>query len=254
MAGSIETVTRQPRYRTLADTLIREIRSGRRAVGSNLPSELELMRSFGVSRHTVREALRRLEDIGLIERRRRLGTRVRSRKPVEAYSQTVRSLADLLQYPAQCRLVLLESGPVVVAAQLARVLGCEPGSEWYRLRALRRLGRRGPAICQVDIHVLPEFAALVSDLGRSRLRVFELIEQRFGRRVANVRVDIAARPLDGSVARALDVAAGSPSLTVVRRYYDDAGTLFETALSEHAADRYSYTLDLRREWLVHADV
>ena len=92
------------RYQRVANTLIEEIRSGRRAVGDSLPGELDLVTHFDVSRHTVREALRRLEELGLIGRRQGVGTIVLSREPVESYVQAVRAPAGLLQYPQGSRL------------------------------------------------------------------------------------------------------------------------------------------------------
>jgi len=51
----------------LFDHLLEEIVSGRMAVGSALPPERELAQSFGLSRPTVREVLRSLQERGLVE-------------------------------------------------------------------------------------------------------------------------------------------------------------------------------------------
>ena len=50
--------SKHPRYKQLAETLIADVRAGKIKVGATLPGELELVDRFGVSRHTVREALR----------------------------------------------------------------------------------------------------------------------------------------------------------------------------------------------------
>ena len=57
---------RAPAYKVLADTLRAEITSGRWAPGERLPTEPQLCRSSGVSRSTVREALRLLASQNLI--------------------------------------------------------------------------------------------------------------------------------------------------------------------------------------------
>lgn len=57
----------------------RQIVSGEIAVGSDLPREVELCDSFGTSRQAIREAIKVLAAKGLIEPRRRRGTRVRPR-------------------------------------------------------------------------------------------------------------------------------------------------------------------------------
>lgn len=55
---------------TLAESLENAIAHGEYPVGTSLPSERELLARFGVSRATVREALRQLSARGLIEVRR----------------------------------------------------------------------------------------------------------------------------------------------------------------------------------------
>ena len=54
----------------------RAIVAGDMAVGSNLPSDAEMMVRFGVSRTVLREALKTLEAKGLVEARAKVGTRV----------------------------------------------------------------------------------------------------------------------------------------------------------------------------------
>jgi GntR family transcriptional regulator, transcriptional repressor for pyruvate dehydrogenase complex len=55
-------------YEQLADVLRERIQAGALREGERLPSELSLARQAGVSRSTVREALRTLQEAGLIER------------------------------------------------------------------------------------------------------------------------------------------------------------------------------------------
>ena len=70
------------RYALLAESLLGKINSGDYPVGKLLPSESELCQQFGVSRTTVREALRHLNDMGLLSRRAGVGTLIRARVPV----------------------------------------------------------------------------------------------------------------------------------------------------------------------------
>lgn len=57
-----------PAFRTIAQDLERQILAGELPVGGSLPSELSLASHFGVSRSTIREAIRVMEQIGLIRR------------------------------------------------------------------------------------------------------------------------------------------------------------------------------------------
>ncbi|MCG8450423.1 MAG: substrate-binding domain-containing protein [Pirellulales bacterium] len=66
----------KPRYREIFDTLRHRISSGEYLPGQKLPTEAELMRLFDVSRTTVSRAMRDMELLGLISRRRGSGTYV----------------------------------------------------------------------------------------------------------------------------------------------------------------------------------
>lgn len=235
------------RYEQVAEALIAEIRSRRVAVGATLPGELELTKQYSVSRHTVREALRRLEELGLIDRQQGVGTVVRARQPMQSYVQAVRSPAELLQYPAGSRMVLVSTADVRATRALARQLGCRTGSRWSRISCLRRFRDSRAAICWVDLYVLPDYAGVVDMIGR-RQPVYEAIEQRFGQQVSAVEVEIRAGTVPEALATPLEVAPGAASLTLIRRYRGADGRMFQVSVSEHPADRYTYSLQLRRGW------
>lgn len=69
-----ETLERLPAYRVAEQTIRRRILDGSLAPGILLPPEHDLAEQLGVTRPTVREAMRSLESAGLIERgaRRRM--------------------------------------------------------------------------------------------------------------------------------------------------------------------------------------
>jgi GntR family transcriptional regulator len=64
----------QPMYRLIADDLRDQIKNGQLAPNEKLPTEGELSDQFKASRNTVREAVRRLTDEGLLESRPGQGT------------------------------------------------------------------------------------------------------------------------------------------------------------------------------------
>jgi GntR family transcriptional regulator, arabinose operon transcriptional repressor len=65
---------RTPKYQQICDHLYAEIRSGRLAPGDALPTEASLGQTLGMSRNTVRQALGKLEDDGVIQRIQGRGT------------------------------------------------------------------------------------------------------------------------------------------------------------------------------------
>ncbi len=66
---SLEPIQTEPAYRIAARSLREKIVSGEIAVGSALPSEMAMAELLSVNRSTVREAIRSLEETGVVARR-----------------------------------------------------------------------------------------------------------------------------------------------------------------------------------------
>ena len=64
-------------YREVKADILARITSGDLAPGSAMPNEVDLAESYGCARATVNRAMRELAEEGIIERRRKAGTRVR---------------------------------------------------------------------------------------------------------------------------------------------------------------------------------
>ena len=85
-----------PRYRAVAAALDEAIASGEHAVGTTLPPEKTLCEIFGVSRHTIRDAIALIERDGLVSRRQGSGTTVCDATPDMRYVQSIDSLDEIL--------------------------------------------------------------------------------------------------------------------------------------------------------------
>jgi DNA-binding LacI/PurR family transcriptional regulator len=70
----------QPKYGAVYDSLLRSIRRGEYPSGGKLPTETELVEQFKVSRITVIRALRDLQALGVVRRRRGSGSFVEGPK------------------------------------------------------------------------------------------------------------------------------------------------------------------------------
>jgi GntR family transcriptional regulator len=238
----------QPRYQDIADELFGDIATGKVAVGSMLPTELELCDRFEVSRFTVREALRRLHDLGLLHRRRGSGTIVRSQEPQAAFVQALGSMSEMLQYPPETQIRVLKSESVTANAGLARLLNCKAGRKWERISCVRWIDGSETPICWTDIYVLPRYKGVVNSIGTEPKPVFELLIDEFGESVTNVRVEMSATSITQEMAEALSVDLETPAMTIVRRYTGNRDRTFEVSVSVHPQGRFTYAMDLEREW------
>jgi GntR family transcriptional regulator len=238
----------QPRYMQLAQTLLHEIESGKYAVGTQLPTEFELCEQFGVSRATVREAVKRLVQLGLVVRQPRVGTTVRARTATTGYRQSTVDVGDLYQYATDTTLVIESSETCRVDASRAALLEASPGETWLHLKGRRHAHAQSSPICVTDIWLHPAFRSIAGISGPLTEAVHAQIERQFGEVIAAVEQEIRAVALSRSDAAALGAPARSPGLWVCRRYRNRRGQLVELAVSIHPADRFSYSTVLRREW------
>lgn len=90
-AKAVDRSSPLPLWAQVQDDLRRRLGAG--AFGERFPSELELVEQYAVSRHTVREALRRLRDSGVLDSARGRGTWL-AKQPIE---QPLGSLYSLFQ-------------------------------------------------------------------------------------------------------------------------------------------------------------
>src|SRR5213592_4815792 len=70
LIGPLDVVRRPASYELVLEQIRRAIQLGRFEGGTRLPSERELAQQFGVSRTTVREAIRVLQGEGLVDVKR----------------------------------------------------------------------------------------------------------------------------------------------------------------------------------------
>lgn len=240
--------TKTPRYQTVAQTLRDGILAGRYPVGAMLPGEHHLLSQFEVSRHTVREALRILQDQGLVRRQRGLGTVVVSAGLGEAYVQSISSVGEMLQYPPETRLSVLSEETVFAGKALARQLPCALRSKWTCISGIRRLTEQDKPICWTDIYVLPQYGDVAAHIGKDDRPVYAIIEAQHDELVQNVAIDLTACSLNRDLAEALGSEEGAPALTVIRRYHGKRNRVFEISVSVHPADSFTYSLNLSRGW------
>jgi GntR family transcriptional regulator len=124
-----------PKYVRLAQTIQRRIEDGTYAPGTRVPSENQLVQSFGMSRPTVVRALELLKRDGWLESRQGYGTIVRGR-PAVVEQKDRRGSEALARDESQSSGRLVEVGHVPVPARVASALGLPKRAEVLMRRFL----------------------------------------------------------------------------------------------------------------------
>lgn len=110
-------------FRLIKDEILRRVTGGMWGPGTLLPGEIELAAEFDCSRATINRAMRELSELGLLERKRKAGTRVRTNPLRQARFEIPLVRQEIEALGADYRYELIErrlvSAPAMIAAKLA---------------------------------------------------------------------------------------------------------------------------------------
>ena len=244
--GSVQPAASSPLYLQLVQRLRGDLQAGRYPPGSRLPSEEELSQQHSMSRHTVREALRRLREDGLVVPRKGAGTIVVGPGKAAQYVHEIASVEQLLEYAADVPLTVLTTRLVRASAALARQLDCREDDEWKLISGLRSRAGSAAPLCWTDVYLRAEYADMPCMAGQRVGPIYPWIEQRHGQVITDIEQVLTARAIPARVAAKLGVPAGSPGVEMRRTFRLGSGKAGQVAVNLHPADRFRYATKLKR--------
>lgn len=238
---------RKPRYIELADDLRSQILGG--AIKPDaFPTESVLCGQYGVSRFTVREALRTLQNEGLIQRKRGSGTVIQpAAARGGALHQPLSNVGEILQYARDTSFVFAREGSVPLPKKLAEQIGVDTTGRWPRFRGVRSSPGGGAPIAVTDAYIHPELAEAADGIDVQGTTIFRQLERLSGAKIAQVTQDIQAVAASASIAEVLGVARRSACLRILRCYRDTTGRVIEISASHHPGDRFAYAMHIEVE-------
>ncbi|HEX4153892.1 MAG TPA: histidine utilization repressor, partial [Steroidobacteraceae bacterium] len=223
----------QPLYLKVKRHILDNIGSGKWAVSSRVPSENEIVKTFGVSRMTANRALKELSDEGVVVRIAGVGSFVADRH-ARAHPLEIRGIADEIHergHIHRAEIVSLER--VRAAPDLAADFGVAPRSELYRSLIVHYENDR--AVQLEDRYVSPALAPDYLNVDFTRTTPYEYLI-----RVAPLQeaehVLRAVMP-DDTTRRLLAMKRDEPCLLVIRRTWTH-GAIASVARLHHPGARY----------------
>jgi DNA-binding GntR family transcriptional regulator len=226
-----------PLYFQVARQIEAAIERGVLRPGQRLDNEIDLAGRYGLSRPTMRKAIEELVAMGLLVRKRGVGTQVvqgQVKRPVEL-SSLFDDLTASRQRPAtrvlRCETAAADPG-------VATALGVATGTPVIALERLR-LARDEPLA--IMRNWLPtDLGELTADLLTTGGLYSLLRTCGVHLRIANQR--IGATTATAAQARLLALRRGAPLLTVERTTYDDTGRPVELGRHAYRADTYTFEI------------
>jgi GntR family transcriptional regulator len=241
-------------YRQIADHLRAAISKGRLREGDQLPSEVALMNHYGVARMTIRNALRVLQDEGLITAEHGRGVYVRAKPPVrrlasDRFAQRHRKegkaafLAEAEQSEARPTVDMIKVSESRPSADVAERLGLADGDRVV-IRS-RRYSLDGKPV-ETAVSYIPADLARGTPIAEANPGpggIYARLEER-GHTLARFTEEVSARMPAPEEARLLSLSPGVPVFRLIRTAFDSDGRAVEMCDTIMAADAYLLAYEL----------
>jgi GntR family transcriptional regulator len=241
LGGPVDKASPVPLYFQIAENLRAAIESGELRAGDRIENEVLLSERLSVSRPTVRQAMQRLVQAGLVVRQRGLGTVVVNRRIQRrlALSSLYEDLKAAGREPAT---TVLSVQLLPADDDMAAALGLPVGETVLKIDRLREADGRPLAVMRncLPPELLPGSDAM-SVL--SRYGLYETL-RRHGVQFHSAEEVIGARKATAAEAALLNVPRNSTVLTMSRVAIDPAGRVVEYGEHAYLADRYSFRVAL----------
>ncbi|HWR51271.1 MAG TPA: GntR family transcriptional regulator, partial [Bryobacteraceae bacterium] len=252
--GSPETLNKAlpiPLYHQLKTILVNHIESGSWKPDDQLPTEADLAARFGVSKITVRQALRDLVQLGYIRREQGRGTFVATPQLQQGPRELTSFSEELRRRGLRPESRVLEKGIVEATPEIGVALEIAEKTKVFRLKRLR-LADGEPMGIQT-VHIPMDLAPGLTEEPFESQSLYEILQSKYGLYPATARETHFAATVGWEEAELLHVEAGVPALSAERVTYLRGGRPLEYATSVMRGDRYRIVLELAADQHVNRE-
>ena len=232
-----------PKYYQLRAELERQIGGGQLAPGAFLPPERVLLQQYGVSRTTLREALRPLLHEGTLLSVRGKGIMV-AKPAIRQAGDVLMSFSDVL------RSQRLQPGMGDVRVSVGRcslevgaALQLPPDAQVVRIERVRT-GDGHPVNFSISYIPAGDVPGFTAELLETSGSLYALLRTRYEIHIARAQDEMFARRATEREAKLLGVRPGDPVLVMNRVCVLSSGRPIEYALSVIRSDIYRYVVRL----------
>jgi len=244
--GGGATPAFSPLYQQIKGLILQSLQAGEWKPGEAIPSEMELAARFRVSQGTVRKAIDELAAGNLVVRRQGKGTFVATHAEHHVQYRFLKLMPDQgdLDNEGPAHRTVLECKRVRASAEIARTLQLRTGDPVVQLRRVLAF-REVPTILE-DLW-LPgiAFKGLTAEqMADYQGPTYAMYEVEFGVQMVRAEEKIRAVAADAQQGAILDVAKGTPLLSVERLAFTYNDTPMELRRGLYRTDTHHYRNDL----------
>ncbi|MEV8367030.1 GntR family transcriptional regulator [Streptomyces niveus] len=210
-----------------------------------LPTEEQLAAHYGVSVLTMRQALKELEQEGLISRHRRRGTFIEPGARRGAPRRLLGSVDAVVAQQSGDRTTVIGHGRALVPGEVAEYF---PGVDEVALyRRLRRDGESGEPVNWAENALRTEVADRLDPSDLERWPMTKVLRDVLGVKIGRITDTVEATLADPATAELLQVPLLSPILHYTGVTYDADGQVVDVARIRYRGDRFSFSVTMETD-------
>jgi GntR family transcriptional regulator len=242
LTNGISRRSKLPLHQQIYEILRGNIHS-RWTAGEMIPTELELMEEYKVSRATIRQVMDRLVSEGLVFRHRGRGTFVAKPTLEQGLSRITSFTEDMHRRGLIAETRVLESDILLAGKEVSEALKIQPVDEVAYLKRLRLANREPMCIEESYLNHSLCSGILEHDFSREPLR--ETLNQEFGIHITHALQKIHASVAGPETARLLKISSPAALLFIERISFNEYELPVEFLRLYFRGDRYSLYNELR---------
>lgn len=227
-----------PVYYQLKSLIENDIKSGKLKPGDPIKTEMEYCNEFGISRMTVRQALKELENDGLILRERGRGSFV-SHLKIE--QEGLMSFTEMARNKNMTPSTIVVSFHSIKIEQIAEKLNLNPEEDIYQLVRIRNADNIPVAVEKAYLPV-----KMVQDFNTKDLTgsLYKILTEDYGISILSSKTSFSAVMASEELKEQLNITGDMPLLKLENLYYSPKLSYYE--LSYYRSDYFKITVNLNK--------
>lgn len=231
-----------PLYHQIKQDIKAMIIAKKYAVGTAIPSEVELIKKYGVSRITVRLAIEELDKEGYVQKIQGKGTFVKRHKITQQLN-TITSWTETMKAQGKNPITSkLHTAEVIADEALAQIMHIEEGTRLYYIERVRDTDGSPTAIMKQ--YVVAAMAPGLTDDPGLKDSVYAVLEDRYNLELDSAVEVVEAHAADSLEASQLKIKIGDPIISVKRITYNPMHNTIEFSQNNTKAQAYAYEIVL----------
>jgi GntR family transcriptional regulator len=234
-----------PLYHQIKNIILEQISEHGLEPGDKLPGDFELCDTYQVSRTVVRQALSELEFEGVLERIKGKGTFVAKPKTTEHLAPNLYGLfQDAQNRGSSIVSKVLKQELVPADISVATDLEIPTNTQVFELERIRYSD--GTPWAWVTSYFRVEVGEKLIKEDLTRASVYEILEQKYGKKLMLTKRSLEARVANQKVATALGIKVGSAVLVLRSVAFDESDTPIERFVAIHRGDMSQFEVVVQK--------